>query len=237
MQNRIIVSSEQIEVAWSHLTRDELAVRSLPGRTAKRMAKNGWVRNYEVHDALEDMISWKSWPWFANIEEMEGHLELGGVADFRREWKYAEEISGQMRLSSSDVLQYFWWLERLGFPLDLGLFPDELELRLPRTDYLSEKDFNVLLYKSGRFRQPPVELVTEDAEAPFASVSVKTLATSSTGSGFARPRAAKDISLKRGRGWSTGWDHSISNHRSRTRCRLFWPRCTRPETTSLIDIP
>lgn len=69
-----------------------------------------------------------------------------------------------MRLSSSDVLRFFWWLERLGLPLDLGSFPNEIESRLPRTAFLSEKDIDVLLYKNERFSQPPVELVTEDAE-------------------------------------------------------------------------
>lgn len=76
---------------------------------------------------------------------------------------------------SSDVLRFFWWLERLGFPLDLGSFPDEMALRLPRTAYLSEKDIDVLLYQSERFRQPPVELVTNDAEeARVARIDVFT---------------------------------------------------------------
>ena len=128
------------------------------------MAENGWVSYYEVEDALADMNSKISGAWFADLDEMESHLELGGVADFLREWKYADEISGQVRLSSSDVLRFFWWLERLGIPLDLGSFPDEIESRLPRTAYLSQKDIDVLLYQSERFRQPPVELVSNDAE-------------------------------------------------------------------------
>lgn len=164
MQNKIFVTSDQIEDVWTHLTRENFEVRPLPGRTAQRMAENGWVSYYEVRDALADLNPDISGAWFADIDEMEGRLELGGLADFRREWKYVDEISGQTRLSSSDVLQYFWWLERLGFPLDLGSFPDEIESRLPRTVCLSEKDIGVLLYKSERFSQPPIELVAEDAE-------------------------------------------------------------------------
>ncbi|WP_372922417.1 hypothetical protein [Roseovarius sp.] len=164
MQNKIIVTSDQIEEVWTHLTREDLASQPLSSTAAERMAENGWVSYYEVCDALADMSSRISRTWFADIYEMEGRLELGGVADFRREWKYADEISGQIRLSSSDALQYFWWLERLGLPLDLGSFPDEIESRLPRTVYLSEKDIDVLLYQTERFRLPPVELVTKDAE-------------------------------------------------------------------------
>jgi len=169
MQNRIIVTSDQIEEVWKHLTRENLAPRPLSSTTAQRMAENGWVSYYEVRDALADMISRISGAWFADIDEIERHLELGGVADFPREWKYADEISGQVRLSSSDVLRFFWWLERLGFPLELGSFPEEIALRLPQTKYISEKDIDVLLYQSDRFSQPPVQLVTKDAEKAGAA--------------------------------------------------------------------
>lgn len=164
MQNKIVVTPDQIKDVWTHLTRENLGSRPLSITTAERMAENGWVNYHEVRDAIADMISRISGAWFADIDEMEGRLGLGGLADFRREWKYADEISGSMRVSSSDVLQYFWWLERLGFPLDLGALPEKIALRLPRTAYLSEKDIDVLLYQSERFSQPPVELVTEDAE-------------------------------------------------------------------------
>jgi hypothetical protein len=128
------------------------------------MAENGWVSSYEVSDALADMSPLYFRTWFADINEMESRLELGGVADFSRKWEYADEISGRVRLSSSDVLRFFWWLERLGFPLELGSFPEEIALRLPQTNYLSEKDIDVLLYQSERFKQPPIELITDDAE-------------------------------------------------------------------------
>jgi hypothetical protein len=71
------------------------------------MAENGWVSYYEVDDALASMSPWISWAWFADIGKMQNGLDLGGVADFSREWEYAEEISGQVRLSSSDVLRFF----------------------------------------------------------------------------------------------------------------------------------
>lgn len=178
MQDRIEVTSEQIEAVWSYLTEGKLTLQPLPSGTAMRMAENGWVSYYEVSDAIDDMSSQLSRAWFSDIEVMEGYLELGGIPDFPREWKYADEISGRQRLSSSDVLQYFWWLERLGFPLELGSFPAEIAQRLPRTKYLSEKDLIVLLYKTERFKQPPVELAVEDAEE--ARISRSDVFTSET---------------------------------------------------------
>lgn len=70
MQNRIVVTSDQIEDAWAHFARQNLGSRPLSSRTAQRMAENGWVRYYEVDDALADMSSQISGAWVADIDEM-----------------------------------------------------------------------------------------------------------------------------------------------------------------------
>lgn len=160
----LTVSAQKIENVWKLLTEQRAYAQPLGERPSREMAQAGWVETYQIEDALSDMDRRLSHTWLSDMPKIAVDLGLCAETNFFREWKYADEIYGSDSLSASDALRYFWWLERLGFPLDTGPLCDQIIETLPRTRRLARSYLDVLLYKTERYSQPPIELMVEQAE-------------------------------------------------------------------------
>jgi len=160
----IIATPLEIEQAWKALTQAEARCRPLSERRVRKIAEDGWVNTYEIKDDLPMIDRRLDYIWLSNLPSILERIGIQKAANFPREWKYVDEIWGREGLSSSDALRYFWWLERLGFPLDLGGLGDEIARTLPRTNRLSESHLDVLIYCSERYTQPPIKLLAEDSD-------------------------------------------------------------------------
>ena len=176
LNRKIQATSCEIEEVWKSLNKEKLSSGSLSDRRAKQIADAGWLYLYEIEDITSSLEFRFGWTWLAGTSRLLKRIGIEDQYSFPAEWKCADDIIGDSKYSSSDVLRYFWWLERLGFDLDLGPLSDLIADTLPKTKFLSESHLDVLLYRKEKFTQPPIELCVEGCKniAPHRALELAT---------------------------------------------------------------